>query len=170
MKTAIQIIIEILILWACYALYMAILVHKRGPMGGIFFYPKVMQERTIKLGLTTPEEIKRRRTFAFGLLIAWMLLVPLIMIVFVNGARSFWDCCRQYYALFLGAEFFDWLVIDTFWVALSDWWLIPGTEDLNGTWHSTKVKRWKMVKLIPFSVPVAAAAGGICWLAGKLFG
>ena len=44
--------------------------------------------------------------------------------------------------------------IDTIWVALSDWWLIPGSEDLNDTWHSTKVKRWKMVKLIPLSVPI----------------
>lgn len=42
--------------------------------------------------------------------------------------------------------------------------LVPGTEDLNGTWHSTKVKRWKMVKLIPLSVTVAAIVGGLCWL------
>ena len=56
-----KIMIEILILWVCYALYMAILVHKRGPIGGIFFYPKVMQERVIELGLITPEELKRRR-------------------------------------------------------------------------------------------------------------
>ena len=92
-----KIMIEILILWVCYALYMAILVHKRGPIGGIFFYPKGMQERVIELGLITP-------------------------------------------------------------------------EDLNDTWHSTKVKRWKMVKLIPFSVPIAAIAGGLCWLIGMLVG
>lgn len=29
-----KIIIEILILWICYVLYMAILVHKRGPIVG----------------------------------------------------------------------------------------------------------------------------------------
>ena len=126
-----KIIVEILILWVCYVLYMAILVHRRGPIGGIFFYPKAMQERTIALGLITAVELKRRRRFAMVLLLAWMLLVPLILIVFVNGARSYWDCCWQYYVLFLGAEFFDWLVIDTIWVALSDWWLIPGTEDLK---------------------------------------
>ncbi len=163
-----KIAIEILILWAVYALYMAILVHKRGPIGGIFFYPKVMQERAIALYLITAEELKRRRTFAFVLLVAWMILIPLVMIVFVNGARSYWDCCWQYYVLFLGAEFFDWLVIDTVWVALSDWWLIPGTEDLDYTWHSTKVKRWKMLKLIPASVPVAAIVGGLYWLVSKL--
>ena len=165
-----KIIIEILILWVCYALYMAILVHRRGPIGGIFFYPKAMHDRVIGLGLITPEELRKRRNFAYILLLAWMILVPLVMIVFVNGVRSYWDCCRQYYVLFLGAEFFDWLVIDTVWVALSDWWLIPGTEDLDDTWHSTKVKRWKMVKLIPFSVPVAAIVGGLCRLVGKLIG
>ena len=163
-------ILEILILWICYALYMAILVHKRGPIGGIFFYPKGMQERVIELGLIMPEELKRRRRFAYVLLLAWMILIPSVMIVFVNGARSCWDCCWQYYVLFLSAEFFDWLVIDKIWVALSNWWLIPGTEDLNDTWHSTKVKCWKMVKLIPFSVPVAAVVGGPCWLVGNLIG
>jgi len=163
-----QLLAEIPILWICYALYMAILVHRRGPIGGIFFYPKVMQERVIELGLITAEVLKRRRNYACVLLLTWMILVPLVMIVFVNGARSFWDCFWQYYVLFLGAEFFDWLVIDTIWVALSDWWLIPGTEDLNDTWHSTKVKRWKLVKLIPLSVPVAAIVGGLYWLIGRL--
>ena len=69
---------------------------------------------------------------------------------------------------FLGAEFFDWLFIDTIWVALSDWWLIPGAEDLNDTWHSVHVKQWKMLQLIPFSVPLAAAAAGLYWLIGRM--
>ena len=42
-----KITIEILILWACYVLYMAVLVYKRGPIGGIFFYPKGVQERVL---------------------------------------------------------------------------------------------------------------------------
>ena len=63
-------------MWLLYALYMAIIVHKKGPIGGIFFYPKAMQERTIELGLITREELNRRKTFAFVLLIAWMLLIP----------------------------------------------------------------------------------------------
>jgi hypothetical protein len=88
-----KIILEILILWVCYALYMAILVHKRGPVGGIFFYPKGMQERVIELGLITPDELKRRRSFVYTLILVWMILVPLVMIVFVNGARSYWDWC-----------------------------------------------------------------------------
>ena len=72
--------------------------------------------------------------------------------------------------LFLGAEFYDWLFIDTIWVAISDWWIIPGTEDLLDTWHSTKVKRWKMLKLVVYGLPIAAIVGGLCWLAGLLAG
>ena len=76
----------------------------------------------------------------------------------------------QFYVLFLGADFFDWLVIDTIWVAKSDWWLIPGTEDLNDTWHSVHVKQWKFLKLIPASVPLAAVIGALYWIIGRIVG
>ena len=44
--------LEILVLWVCYAAYMAVLVHKRGPVGGLFFYPQVMIDR-VKTSLKT---------------------------------------------------------------------------------------------------------------------
>ena len=163
-----KLIIEILILWIIYALYMAILVHKRGPLGGIFFYPRVMQERVIEIGLMTEQELRSRRTFAYILLLTLMIFVPGFMILRINGAQTYFSCCWQFYILFLGAEFFDWLVIDTIWVALSDWWIIPGTEDLNDTWHSVHVKQWKMLQLIPFSLLLAALVGGLYWLIGKM--
>ena len=163
-----KIVLEILILWGYYAAYMAVLVHGRGPIGGIFFYPQAVIDRVKALGLMTDEESRRRKRFAFSLLIAWMLVLPGLMILLVNGARSYWDCCWQFYVLFLGTEFFDWLFIDTIWVALSDWWLIPGTEDLNDTWHSVHAKQWKMPRLMVFSVPLAAVAGGLYWLIGKM--
>lgn len=158
-----KLIVEILILWILYAGYMAVLAHKRGPLGAVFFYPKVMQERVIGMGLMTRQEFRRRRTFAYILLLALMILVPGFMILRVNGAQTYFSCCRQFCVLFLGAEFFDWLVIDTIWVALSDWWIIPGTEDLNDTWHSVHVKQWKMLQLIPFSIPLSAIIGALYW-------
>ena len=48
-----------------------------------------------------------------------------------SGVRSYWDCCRQNYAPFRGAELFDWVFIDIVWLALPDSWLVPSTEDLN---------------------------------------
>ena len=129
---------------------------------------RIIHDRAIDLKLITAEELKSRRIFAYVLILAFMLLIPMVMILFINGARSYWDCSWQFYALFLGAEFFDWLVIDTIWVAKSDWWLIPGTEDLNDTWHSVHVKQWKFLKLIPASVPLAAVIGGLYWVIGKI--
>ena len=158
-----KLIIEIVILWILYALYMAILVHKRGPLGGIFFYPRVMQERVIEKGLMTEQELRSRKTFAYILLMTLMILVPGVMILLVNGAQTYFSCCLQFYVLFLGAEFFDWLVIDTIWVAMSDWWIIPGTEDLNDTWHSVHIKQWKMLRLIPIAIPVSAIIGALYW-------
>jgi len=46
-----KLIIEVLIMWILYAIYMAILVHGKGPVGGIFFYPTAMQDRVVELGL-----------------------------------------------------------------------------------------------------------------------
>ena len=165
-----KLVAEILILWILYILYMGILVYRKGPLGGIFFYPKVVQDRVVTLGLITKEEIKKRRAFAYALLLAWMLIAPGVMILLINGVRGYFDLCWQFYVLFLGAEFYDWLFIDTIWVANSDWWLIPGTGDLDGTWHDVNVKKWKFLKLIPCSIPLAAIVGGLYFLIGKAIG
>ena len=71
-----RIIVESLILWVCYAAYMAVLVHSRGPVGGIFFYPQAMIDRVMDLGLITEAEFQSRKRFAFILLFAWMLVIP----------------------------------------------------------------------------------------------
>ncbi|MCR5294277.1 MAG: hypothetical protein K6E30_03750 [Lachnospiraceae bacterium] len=113
-----KLIIEILILWIIHAFYRAILVHKREPPGGIFFYPKVMQERVIEKGLITDQELKNRKTFAYILILIWMILVPGFMILRINGAQTYFSCCWQFYILFLGAEFFDWLAIAVWFCTL----------------------------------------------------
>ena len=150
------------------AVYMEILVRKRGPVGGLFFYPKVMQERVKSLGLITEQEYKKRRNFAYIFLIIGDILIPLVMIVFVNKAKTYFECVWQYYVLFYGMELYDWLFIDTIWVAMSDWWKIAGTEDLLDTWHSVKIKAWKMPKLLIITLPISAIAGGLCYIAAKI--
>ena len=90
-----KLFIEILLLWVWFALYMEIIVRKRGPVGGIFFYPKVMQERVKELELITDEELRRRKKFAYILLIAGDIIIPLVMIVFVNKAGTYFECVWQ---------------------------------------------------------------------------
>ena len=159
-------VIEILILWAWFALFMLALVGRKGPVGGIIFYPKVMQDRAIEMGLTTAKKIKQRTVISMTLLLIGDLIFPIVMILFINGARGFFECAWQYYVLFYGMEFFDWFFVDYLWVAKSKWWIIPGTEDLLDTWHDPKYKATKMLKLLIMTVPVAALAGLIAWAIG----
>lgn len=158
-----KIVIEIIILWLVFALYMEFLVRKKGPIGGIQFYPKQVQERVVKLGLITKEKIKKQSVVSMVLLLAIDLVLPFIMIIYVNNARTYWDMVWQYYVLFMGQELYDWFVVDVWWVAISDWWLIPGTEDLNHLWHDPKIKFLGKIKLIFAAVIIAVLAGGIYW-------
>lgn len=164
---AVKIIVEILILWIFFALFMRMLVHRRGPIGGIHYYPKVVQQRVVELGLITEREIRVQSVIAAVVLITMDLVFPYLMIVIANGARTFWDCVWQYYVLFMGQELFDWIAVDIIWVAMSDWWIIPGTEDLNDTWHDPKKKFLGKLILIPAAVPIAAVVGGIFFLLAK---
>lgn len=164
----VRIILEIIVLWICFAIYMAIFVVNKGPVGAAFFYPKQMQQRILELGLITESQLKRRRNFAYVLLLAGDLIIPFIMIVNINGAVSYWDCVWQYYVLFVGQELFDWLVVDTFWVTMSSWWIIEGTEDLSYTWHDPKLKALKMPKLMLITIPLALILGGAYYLIGML--
>ena len=147
---------------------MAIFVGKKGPVGAAFFYPKEVQQRVVELGLITEAQLKKRRNFAYILLVAGDFLIPLIMIVYINGAASYWDCVWQFYILFIGQELFDWLAVDTFWVTMSSWWIIPRTEDLLDTWHDPKLKAFKMPKLLIATIPIALIFGGAYYLIGML--
>ena len=159
-------LIEILILWALFALFMAWVVHGKGPLGGIFYYPKEVQARVLELGLIDEKTLKRRRNTANSVLFIGAFVVLYIMIVPVNGAASYWDCVWQVGVLFLGMEVFDVFAVDTLWVACSDWWDIPGTEDLRYLYQDYRTKiRVKGLKLIVMAIPLSAVAGGLYWLA-----
>lgn len=164
-----KIIVEIVILWVVFFLYMEFLVRKKGPIGGIQFYPKQVQERVVELGLITKETIKKQAVVSMVLLFAIDLILPFIMIVCVNHADTYWDIVWQYYVLFMGQELYDWLVVDVWWVAISDWWIIPGTEDLNHLWHDPKIKFLGKIKLFFVAIVFAALVGGIYWGIIKLF-
>lgn len=160
----INIIIEILILWCMFAIYMAVLVGRKGPLGGIQFYPKEVQERVVERKLITKEQIKKQRIVSLWLLVVLDVVILFIMIIGINHAKSCWECVWQWYVLFMGQELFDWFAVDVFWVTMTSWWIIPGTEDLLHLWHDPWIKCKGKLKLIPAAVPVAAVAGGLYYL------
>lgn len=160
----IKLIAEIIVLWGLFALYMAVVVHGKGPVGGLFFYPKTVQERVLELGLIDEKTLKRRRNIAYIELVVGILIVFYILIVVVNQADTFWDCAWQFYVLFLGMELFDLFAVDIHWVAHTDWWDIPGTEDLQHYWHDPTPKIKAKATFPLLTIPFAAVIGGLYYL------
>lgn len=61
--------------------------------------------------------------------IIWQGIIFRYKIIGVTGA-----------VLFMGQELYDWFAVDVFWVASTDWWLIPEAQDLEYLWHVPKGK------------------------------
>jgi len=117
-----------------YAVLMGI-VAKDGVISQIHNYPKPIFDRALELGLVTPEEVRRNKLHykAVGALV--MIVVPLVLILVVNRARTFWDGFWQAYILFNAWSWFDALVVDCIFFCHSPRWVIPGTEDLVDSYH-----------------------------------
>lgn len=165
----IKMIVEILVLWLIFFLYMWILVGRgKGKMGGIQFYPKEVRKRVVECGLTTENNIKNQAVFSMTLLILIDIIVPFIMVYFVNGGRTYWDFVWQWCVLFMGQELYDWFAVDVYWVASTDWWLIPEAQDLEYLWHVPKVKLKNKIKAYIAAPVMALIAGGLYYCVSLL--
>lgn len=125
-----MVFIEGLILCIILFLYYAIGIRK-GAINLICLYEENVQNRAIKIGLTTPEKIKQS-TFYFLLMGFIMYLAyPLICVYVINGTRGFFDCFFQTSTILLIMGVFNRIVIDIIWIGHTKAWIIPGTEDLR---------------------------------------
>lgn len=157
-----KIIAEIVILWLVFLLYMWILVGRgKGKMGGIQFYPKEVKKRTVECGLTTEKTIGNQSIFSMALLLLIDIIVPFIMIYFVNGGKTYWDFAWQWCVLFMGQELCDLFLVDAYWVACTDWWLIPEAQDLEYLWHDPKLKFKNKIRVYIASPVVALLYVGL---------
>ena len=81
-----------------------------------------MQERVIRLGLTTADKIKKATLkAALALYIPELTLVP-AAVYLINGARGFWDGFLQLTAVYMIAVLFDRIFIDIVWVGHTKAW------------------------------------------------
>ena len=62
---------------------MAILVGGKGPIGGIQFYPKEVQERVLELGMITKKQLKKQQ-FISVLLLVFLDVVILFLMIFLS--------------------------------------------------------------------------------------
>lgn len=102
-----------------------------GPERFTVFYEKDVQDRAVKLGYTTKNQIKRQTIISLIVLyLPCFTLVP-FMVCYINGAKEFGEIFVQSLMIFYIMGLFDRLFIDWYWVGHTKAWNIPDTEDLK---------------------------------------
>ena len=139
---------------------------RKGAVGMVHLYHDDVQERCVRMGLTTHERI-RHRSIAFKLFcIPGYIAYVLICVYAVNGARGFWTGFWQLLVILSVMNLIDRLLIDDFWVGHTKAWTIPGTEDLK-PYIPVEAKRKKWLFGTVGMAVIAAVLAGIMALIVK---
>ena len=114
-----------------------------GAIDGLYFYPKIVQERAIEIGLTTKEVMQRKKKI-FMTEFYIIMLVALVLIIGVLHRVSDFKTAYLLALLFLEVmNWYDGIVIDKIWVGHSKFWILEGCEELPfiQTWKQVLKKR-----------------------------
>ena len=114
-----------------------------GAIDGLYFYPKIVQERAIEIGLTTKEVMQRKKKI-FMTEFYIIMLVALVLIIGVLHRVSDFKTAYLLALLFLEVmNWYDGIVIDKIWVGHSKCWILAGCEELPfvQTWKQVLKKR-----------------------------
>ena len=114
-----------------------------GAIDGLYFYPKIVQERAIEIGLTTKEVMQRKKKI-FMTEFYIIMLVALVFIIGVCHKVSDFKIAYLLALLFLEVmNWYDGIVIDKIWVGHSKFWILEGCEELSfiQTWKQVLKKR-----------------------------
>ena len=133
---------------------------RNGAVGMVFLYDRKVQERAVKLGLTTEETIKRRGTAFRAVCLPGYILYVLICVYVINGARGFLTGFWQCFVILSVMNLIDRLLVDEYWVGHTNAWIIPGTEDLR-PYISAEEKKKKWIMGTLGMLLIAAILSGI---------
>lgn len=137
-----RIVLEGLVLGALLVLLCVVGIRK-SPVDMVYLYPSEVQERCVKLGLTTPEIIKRGRAIFKAICVPGYIIYALVCVYAINDARGFLAGFWQMAAILFIMSLIDRFFIDKYWVGRTDAWVIPGTEDLKPYIRARdKCKKW----------------------------
>ena len=103
---------------------------KDGPVGGVHHYEPPVQERVVELGLIAKEQIKKNLALSSAALLVPLVVCIPLLVVFINGARSFKDAFLQLLVIYMICGAFDRIFIDWYWVGHTKAWFIPGRRHL----------------------------------------
>ena len=125
-----QVILEDIGLGVLLILVCAIGIRK-GAVGMAHLYSPAVQERCVKLGLTTHVKIKRNALIFKAVCVPGYIAYVLACVYAINGARGFIQGFWQLLVILSVMNLIDRLLIDGYWVGHTNAWTIPGTEDLK---------------------------------------
>ena len=137
-----NVILEGLGLGALLVLVCAVGIRK-GAVGMVHLYSPEVQDRCVKLNLTTHEKIRRNALLFKGICVPGYIAYVLVCVYAVNGARAFLTGFWQLLAILSVMNLIDRFLIDGYWVGRTKAWTIPGTEDLRPyITAKDKAKKW----------------------------
>ena len=116
---------------------------RKGAVGMVHLYSPEVQDRCVKLGLTTHKKIKRNALIFKAVCVPGYIAYVLVCVYGINGthglAAGFW----QLLVILSAMNLIDRFLIDGFWVGHTNAWTIPGTEDLKPyITAKDKQKKW----------------------------
>ncbi len=153
-----KIILEGLVLGLLLVVFCAVGI-RNGAVNMVHLYHADVQERCIRNGLITREQISRNRRLFKGLGIPIYLAFVLVSVYAVNGARGFFPGFWQSFGILSIVNLIDRLGIDGWWVGRTNAWVIPGTEDMRPYIdRKDKLGKW-LVGTVGFAVLSALLAG-----------
>ena len=137
-----------------------------GAVKGLFYYPKTVQERAFEIGLSTREEMKKKRKVFMTEFYAVMGVALVLIIAVWNKVTDFKTAYIQALLFLEVMNWYDGIVIDKIWVGHSKFWILPGCEDLSfvQTWKQMFKKR---IILTLIWVAGAAVVAGIVVLISR---
>ena len=114
-----------------------------GAVNGLYFYPKMVQDRAIALGLTDRETVDRKRKRFMTAFYLVMLAALVLIIGAWNGISTFGAVYWQVLLFLEVMNVYDGVMIDKLWVGHSRFWVLPGLEDVPfvQTWRQVLKKR-----------------------------
>ncbi len=136
---------------------------RKGAVGMVHLYSREVQERCVKLGMTTPEKIRQNSLRFKALCVPGYIAYVLIFTYAVNGARGFVEGFWQMLVILSVMNLIDRFLVDGFWVGHTGAWTIPGTEDLK-PYITRKDKCRKWIFGTVGMVVISAALSGIMTL------
>jgi hypothetical protein len=153
-----KILVEGLLLGALLVAFCAVGI-RNGAVNMVFLYHKDVQERCMREGLITKDQIQKNQRFFKSLGIPVYLVFVLVSVYVVNGARGFWTGFWQCFAILSVMNLIDRFGIDDYWVGHTKAWVIPGTEDMRPYINrKDKLGKW-LIGTVGFAVLSAILSG-----------